>query len=138
MVTAETSPVALQRAHKAGADQILHKPVTIDRIVSECQRLLNTGDHERTEAVPPDADGAAAAKNRPQSQSKSFARCTTTSPRFTPPVLLCPSCDRPLTYERSHIGGVNARAAEQWDDYSCTSCGTFQYRQRTRKLTQTN
>jgi hypothetical protein len=40
-----------------------------------------------------------------------------------------------LTYERSHIGGVSERNSEQWDYYECPSgCGTFQYRQRTRKL----
>lgn len=40
----------------------------------------------------------------------------------------------PLQYERSHIGGVSHVHAEQWDDYECAACGTFQYRQRTRKL----
>ena len=46
----------------------------------------------------------------------------------------CPTCDRPLVYERSHIGGVTERFSEQWDYYTCTGCGPFQYRQRTRAL----
>ena len=49
--------------------------------------------------------------------------------------LVCPNCDRPLQYVRSHVGGVSARLSEQWDYYTCHgACGTFQYRQRTRRL----
>ncbi len=49
--------------------------------------------------------------------------------------MTCPRCDRPLLYEKSHVGGVNARELEQWDYFECPQgCGTFQYRQRTRKL----
>jgi hypothetical protein len=44
-------------------------------------------------------------------------------------------CDLTLRYLRSHIGGVNARNPEQWDYFECArGCGTFQYRERTRKL----
>jgi RNase P subunit RPR2 len=68
--------------------------------------------------------------------TKSFARCTTTTPPRAPLRLFCPSCDNVLVYERSHIGGVNAQQAEQWDYYTCASCGAFQYRHRTRKLTR--
>ena len=33
------------------------------------------------------------------------------------------------------IGGVSAKHAEQWDYYVCPrSCGTFQFRHRTRKV----
>ena len=40
-----------------------------------------------------------------------------------------------LRYAKSHIGGVSAKQSEQWDDYECSDgCGSFQYRQRTRKL----
>jgi hypothetical protein len=55
--------------------------------------------------------------------------------RASAPELLCPSCDGPLHYERSHIGGVSSKHAEQWDYFLCPrGCGTFQYRERTRKL----
>jgi predicted RNA-binding Zn-ribbon protein involved in translation (DUF1610 family) len=37
-------------------------------------------------------------------------------------------------YEQSHIGGVSAKHPEQWDDFICPTCGTFEYRHRTRKL----
>jgi len=49
--------------------------------------------------------------------------------------LRCPLCDAPLVYENSQIGGVNVRQQEQWDYYECPGkCGTFQYRERVRKL----
>jgi hypothetical protein len=52
-----------------------------------------------------------------------------------PPALVCPTCDRPLTHRRSHVGGVSASYPEQWDYFECPGgCGTFQYRVRTRKL----
>jgi hypothetical protein len=66
---------------------------------------------------------------------KAHHRGDTIAPPIPPPTLLCPSCDRPLTYRRSHVGGVSSRHSEQWDYYDCVSrCGTFQYRARTRKL----
>jgi hypothetical protein len=52
-----------------------------------------------------------------------------------PPPLVCPACDRALQYVRSHVGGVSERLPEQWDYYTCHgACGTFQYRQRTRRV----
>ena len=67
--------------------------------------------------------------------SRSHARHHTTTPPAAPPVLMCPSCDRPLRYLHSHIGGVSIRHQEQWDYFECPgNCGTFQYRERTRKL----
>jgi hypothetical protein len=40
-----------------------------------------------------------------------------------------------LTYRTSHVGGVTATFAEQWDYYDCPGlCKTLCYRHRTRKL----
>jgi hypothetical protein len=65
----------------------------------------------------------------------SLRRGDTTTPPVVPPTLVCPACDRPLTYQRSHVGGVNERLKEQWDYFVCPAgCGAFQYRNRTRKL----
>jgi hypothetical protein len=56
-------------------------------------------------------------------------------PPASPPQLICPDCDRPLDYKSSQVGGVSVRNAEQWDYFICgAGCGTFQYRQRTRKV----
>jgi hypothetical protein len=62
-------------------------------------------------------------------------RCRDVRQDSAAPALVCPSCDRPLRYRRSHIGGVSERLSEQWDYFDCVQgCGTFQYRQRTRKV----
>jgi hypothetical protein len=54
---------------------------------------------------------------------------------LTPPELVCPDCDAPLAYLRSHLGGVSSKHPEQWDYYECPNqCGTFQHRTRTRKV----
>lgn len=48
---------------------------------------------------------------------------------------VCPMCNHPLRYIKSFISGVSVKHSEQWDYFECaTGCGTFQYRQRTRKL----
>jgi hypothetical protein len=65
---------------------------------------------------------------------RAHSRFATTSPSVAPPTLRCPSCDRPLVYEQSYLGGVSDRHAEQWDYFTCSTCGMFQYRQRTRKI----
>ena len=67
--------------------------------------------------------------------SHSHRRYDTSTPPATPPELRCPTCDGTLHYERSHVGGVSEKHAEQWDYFSCSGpCGRFEYRQRTRKL----
>jgi hypothetical protein len=57
----------------------------------------------------------------------------TTEPPAPVLTLHCPSCEHWLRYLRSYVAGT-LRHPEQWDDYSCPSCGTFEYRRRTRKL----
>jgi hypothetical protein len=75
------------------------------------------------------------ARTRRRALSRQFNRLNTTTPPQPVPALVCPACDQPLTYQRSHVGGVSERHQEQWDYYECPyGCGAFQYRQRTRKL----
>jgi hypothetical protein len=57
----------------------------------------------------------------------------TTEPPASPPSLHSPSCAGRLRYLRSYLSGTR-RHPEQWDDDACATCGTFQYRQRTRTL----
>jgi hypothetical protein len=66
--------------------------------------------------------------------SKSYQRFATTTPPLSMPTLKCPLCGRPLNYEQSQVGGVSERHSEQWDEFTCSECGTFEYRHRTRKL----
>ena len=134
VVTAETRPTELDRARDAGADVVLTKPVPLDALLEEIQRLLHP--EKRNESTTAKRSSARLSNEpRRKSLTKAHPRFETDAPPATPPTLFCPSCDRPLIYERSHVGGVSSRHPEQWDDYSCpASCGTFVYRQRTRKL----
>jgi len=142
VLTGDAVPKQLSRARRAGADSVLVKPCLPDRLDSELRRLLaeSLDLRARSEAVGERA-------NAQRSRSSEFvdrghrtlvrahARFETTTPALAPPELPCPICDRPLKFERSHIGGVSSRHPEQWDYLTCAgTCGTFQYRHRTRKL----
>jgi CheY-like chemotaxis protein len=145
VVTAQ-GPAEVQRALDAGASSVLLKPTTPDAVISEMRRLLARSAHLREHsmevlskaAAQLDASATLLARSKEyhrSTRSNSHVRFTTVTPRTPPPQLICPSCDCPLTYERSHIGGVSDRHAEQWDYYLCCACsGSFQYRQRTRAL----
>ena len=144
IVTGETRSTALAHMRQWGADAVLVKPTTPDVIASEAQRLIARGRNLRQHAAmarpradaqgEPSGESAKRPEMRRTTLSKSHQRFPTTAPPTTPPALTCPSCDRPLKYEHSHVGGVSDRHAEQWDYFTCPACGTFQYRQRTRKL----
>jgi len=144
VVTAEARPVELNRIRNAGASAVLLKPAQLDVIVSEVRHLMTNGSNGRSgrgtsapihAAVDPNTSAHAADSEAHSSAlSKSHARFRTTTPPTPPPQLTCPSCDQLLKYEHSHVGGVSARFSEQWDYYDCSTCGAFQYRQRTRKL----
>ncbi len=129
VVTTEMRPTELARARAAGADSVLNKPVSLDALLKEVQRLL------RHSQRPIESGKAARKEDRRASLAKAHPRFETKLPPAEPPDLVCPSCDTPLVYQRSHVGGVSGRHPEQWDHYTCpASCGTFEYRQRTRKL----
>jgi CheY-like chemotaxis protein len=144
VVTAEGRPVKLDRARRAGADAVFVKPVAVEPLLVEARRLADGGLRVQAGAAGrdrfPPRDGSAApsgGSDEPVRKvlSQSISRFGTTAPPASPPSLLCPTCDRPLTYRRSEIGGVSDRHSEQWDYYVCPGmCGEFQYRQRTRKV----
>ena len=48
-----------------------------------------------------------------------------------PPRLACPSCDAFLLYQQTVISGVHP---ERWDLFTCSACGPYEYRHRTRRL----
>jgi hypothetical protein len=56
----------------------------------------------------------------------------TTTPDTPAPQLLCPGCDQLLAYRQTVISGI--KPIERWDYYECRTCGSFVYRERTRKL----
>jgi CheY-like chemotaxis protein len=137
VVTAEARLAGADGVRRVGANAVLVKPTTPEQVLAETRRLLsNHRDADRSYS-PAAGRPVESSQLRPR-LSKSFARFETTKPPASPPQLVCPACDEPLTYEHSYVGGVNAKNAEQWDFYVCPrSLGTFQYRHRTRKLRRT-
>jgi CheY-like chemotaxis protein len=128
----EAHPLQIERARSVGADARLMAPCMPEILVAEIQRL----GPRRGEVRHSNGD----VKSKPltprghRSATKAFDRFDTTRPPLMPPALQCPSCDGPLRYVRSHVGGVSARHPEQWDYFECSACGRYQYRHRTRKL----
>ena len=133
VVTGETRRPELEHVRRIGANDIIVKPTTPEAVIRTVRRLLSVGEpslETMTASFVPVREGA----DRHMALAKLHQRCATTTPPASPPSLMCPSCDRPLVYEQSHIGGVSAKHPEQWDDFICPTCGTFEYRHRTRKL----
>lgn len=141
IVTADARATERERIQKAGADAVLVKPTPPDAILSTMRNLLTRSGNGHSTSAPnkptlsnTSADALEHSDGHRTPLSKSFQRTTTTTPPKAPPALTCSSCDRTLHYEHSHVGGVSDRHAEQWDYFTCPTCGTFQYRHRTRKL----
>jgi len=141
VVTGDGYPASVTRARQAGAEAVLIKPCLPEQLEHEIRRVTRvpgpsaqcqSGSAAERDATPQ------LLQSRPAEERRSLVRAhqrhATTTPALTPPALLCPSCDRPLSYDRSHIGGVSERHPEQWDYFVCGACGSFQYRHRTRKL----
>jgi CheY-like chemotaxis protein len=126
VVTADAFEPDIERARMSGADTVLTKPCLPETLLIAMRRLRP--------AAAADASKTAAAAGQ-RILSHTHERRDTTSPPIPPPPLVCPRCERPLMYRRSHVGGVSARYPEQWDYFECPNkCGTFQYRERTRTL----
>ena len=118
VVTGDGLDNDIRRARMSGADTVLVKPCLPERLYAEIERVVERG--ATTGGGLPSASVSRGEKDRRH---------------FTPPAALCPRCDAPMRYLRSHTGGVGTRVREQWDYFECAAgCGTFQYRQRTRKL----
>jgi CheY-like chemotaxis protein len=131
VVTAEARSTELNRIWRAGANAVLVKPTLPDALLCEVRRLMT---HADTDAAAPSEPPNVSSEHDRTVRAKSHPRFRTTTPPKVPPALTCPSCDVSLIYAHSHVGGVSDRQREQWDYYLCPTCGTFQYRQRTRKL----
>ena len=141
VMTADAMHSDVERVRLVGADAALVKPCLPEALWSEMRRVLERGHPEpagETTAQAGDGDGRVAARHVEGKRpilSRLHRRGPTTTPPNPPPNLRCPDCDSGLTYHHSNIGGVSERHAEQWDYFECPSkCGTFEYRQRTRKI----
>lgn len=128
VLTGDPRPQLHQQAYQAGATRVLVKPCLPDDLWRELQQVSG---------LPAVAEQPPAARQPIGRRSRNHRRGVTTAPPISPPVLPCPYCDAMLIYQRSQIGGVNAKFSEQWDYYRCPcGCGDFQYRHRTRKVTR--
>jgi two-component system cell cycle response regulator DivK len=145
VVTGDALAADIERAERAGADVVLVKPCLPETLHGEIQRLVTQSAElrDRCRAVRERMHEQLAksdvllerSRTRRKMLNSTLDRHDTTTPPLQPPALHCPACDQPLRYLRSHIGGVSALNAEQWDYFECgLGCGTFQYRERTRKL----
>ena len=145
VLTGEAERARIEQAKSAGADVVLPKETRLEDLLKEAGGLLMRSQTLRGRAgtargrVSGELKKSAhlleeSAKHARPARSRQYQRFTTTKPPIEPPELHCPTCARTLRYEASHIGGVSADHAEQWDYYVCESCGAFRYRQRTRKL----
>jgi CheY-like chemotaxis protein len=128
VLTSDSRPHVADSARDRGADEVIVKPCLPKALWQTLEGLRKRGPCTRPSrevADPP-------ALRRRAKQRQHFE---TTTPPASPPDLRCALCDAPLTYERSHVGGVTANFSEQWDDYRCPrGCGAFQYRHRTRRV----
>jgi len=135
--TSNNASTHIAHAYAVGADAVLLKPFDIEPFVTAIRDAVahryGTAHRAapRISAVPDISDRVTRTKTR------AHGRYATSSPPNPPPRLRCPSCDRSLEYRFSHIGGVNAEYAEQWDHFECAGCGSFDYRHRTKKLAPT-
>jgi CheY-like chemotaxis protein len=144
VITHSVDPDNIDRARSAGADRVLTKPCLPEALMHAVAlgrgRSLDVDEHLHRTPGRRDVQGVDVEVQSATERSRKFLvrthqRFETSTPPICPPQLRCPSCDQSLRYVRSHIGGVSARLSEQWDDYVCPSaCGTFQYRQRTKRV----
>jgi CheY-like chemotaxis protein len=144
-VTDDADSPEMMRARSAGADSVLTKPVLPETLLEAVERGRNrrfppapsdvTSGQSRAQRLASIVPGAARVERLRRSQVSAHQRFETSTPPVAPPLLRCRSCDGVLRYVHSYVGGVSARLSEQWDYYACANgCGTFQYRQRTRRL----
>src|SRR5438552_2861939 len=147
VVTADSVPTNVRLAEAAGADAILIKPCLPQDLAAEIRRLLSLSHELKARgrelrekvgtqrAKSQELIERSEANQRRVALSRMHQRGATTLPPITPAALRCPTCDQSMKYVTSQIGGVSERYPEQWDYFECPECrGTFEYRQRTRKL----
>jgi hypothetical protein len=121
VTTGEDDHAQREIARASAADSVLIKPYKPELLLEVIARGRDRG---------PDAQPLRTTRQATRAHKDFNVRTPSVAPRS----LRCPICDSWLQYGDSHVGGVG-HCVEQWDYYVCPcNCGTFQYRQRTRKL----
>ncbi len=147
VVTGDAFESDIKRARTSGADRVLTKPCLPEHLADQLREVLSLARHVRDLSKAARSNAAAEAVRagellersqliaRRPILSRTHRRGDTTDPPLAPPDLRCPICDGPLKYMKSYVGGVSIKHQEQWDDFTCpNNCGSFQYRQRTRRV----
>jgi len=141
VLTTETGFSEVERLWRAGADDVLAKPTPPATLLEEARLLIRQSHDLRGRAAAVStrlskqlAKSALLLARSGDIRGRRGQSLTTKTPPVAPPELRCPSCDGPLRYEHSHVGG--RQSPEQWDYFVCGACGVFQYRQRSRQLRQ--
>src|SRR5262245_61663418 len=150
MITTRTDPRDVARARESGADVVLPKPAVGEVFLNEVWRLIALAGGARprvrigrdpvSEQLRKAADLIEISSAHRRTFGHRNARYATSMPPFKPPALVCPVCRTPLLYEESQISGISAHYTDQWVRFRCraaASCGSFEYRHRTRKLKRT-
>lgn len=141
-VTGDVRAGHLQRLTAAGCAAILKKPCLPETLLSAVRLAIVRARAVRrhSDDLRVKAEGLKQRSIDLQERSDAIAHrlravsVKTTTPEIPPPPLNCPSCATLLVYDYSMIGGVRTHR-EQWDYLRCPNgCGTFQYRQRTRRV----
>ena len=151
-VTGDAYAKDIEHCKQVGASLVLVKPCLPEHLLEELNAVVEHSRELRTRAEQVGRTAQARLAHAEEvlkraadavyprlTLNRAHHRGFTTNPPIPPPALVCPDCVRALQYQRSHVGGVSGKIAEQWDYFKCGSgCGTFQYRVRTRKLRKVN
>src|SRR5579864_3826912 len=117
-VTGDAFEREVKRAQAAGADAVLIKPCLPERLAEEIRHVLARSHELRSRArTLHEKIGAQLARSERligESQdavhrvtlSHAHQRRETSEPPLTPPIAVCPACDREVKYLKSFIGGV--------------------------------
>jgi predicted RNA-binding Zn-ribbon protein involved in translation (DUF1610 family) len=107
-------------------------PISFTKLVAASpERILTIGFVRNENCVSLPMEPTTKRLERPTKRTRRTAQVTS-QPNTPAPQMLCPTCDRPLVYRQTVLGGV--KPLERWDYFECRSCGQFVYRDRTRQL----
>jgi hypothetical protein len=127
-VTAMTGSIRTGTEPHDGPDRLHYEQAWVCQNV-RCDYRELVGEPTRTEPTPDDVT-----TKQPELSPQRTRRTAhvTSTPHPPAPPLFCPTCDRSLVYRQTVVGGV--KPLERWDYFDCRTCGSFVYRDRTRRL----
>lgn len=143
VMTSDAFPSRIDQAILAGVDVVLVKPCLPAMLLEDLQSLIARSRdlRRRSSAVnarvvdEPTLSRSLQVRSQSIQQRVAWHVANSHAAAAPQPMVQCPDCHRTLTYSHSHSSGPSLTRTEQWDYFTCTSgCGTFQYRQRTRKI----